>query len=75
MYLVYRRYPIELKWQYLKKDELSGQIFDDELDLTDAVICGDNFQVAARRVVVAILSKTIDSAILICNIYYNERSI
>ena len=22
--------PIELEWQHLKKDELSGQIFDDE---------------------------------------------
>jgi hypothetical protein len=67
VYLVYRRYPIELKWQYLKKDELSGQIFDDELDLTYAVICGDNFQVAARRVVVTSSPKTIDSSILICN--------
>ncbi|MGH8002647.1 MAG: transposase [Brasilonema sp.] len=25
--------PIELEWQHLKKDELSGQMFDDELDL------------------------------------------
>ncbi|NJL61964.1 MAG: hypothetical protein HC903_09160 [Methylacidiphilales bacterium] len=25
-------YPIELEWQHLKKDELCGQIFDDELD-------------------------------------------
>lgn len=24
--------PIELEWQHLKKDELSGRIFDDELD-------------------------------------------
>ena len=23
--------PIELEWQHLKKDELSGQVFDDEL--------------------------------------------
>lgn len=32
--------PIELEWQHLKKDELSGQIFDDELDLAYAVING-----------------------------------
>lgn len=32
--------PIELEWQHLKKDELCGQIFDDELDLADAVIDG-----------------------------------
>jgi putative transposase len=32
--------PIELEWQHLKKDELSGQIFDDELDLAYAVIDG-----------------------------------
>lgn len=24
---------IELEWQHLKRDELSGQIFDDELDI------------------------------------------
>jgi putative transposase len=24
--------PIELEWQHIKKDELSGQVFDDELD-------------------------------------------
>ncbi len=30
--------PIELEWQHLKKDELSGQSFDDELDLAYAVI-------------------------------------
>jgi putative transposase len=29
--------PIELEWQHIKKDELSGQIFDDELDLAYAV--------------------------------------
>ncbi|RQH25027.1 hypothetical protein [Okeania hirsuta] len=23
--------PIELEWKHLKKDELSGQMFDDEL--------------------------------------------
>ena len=32
--------PIELEWQHLKKDELSGQVFDDELDLAYAVING-----------------------------------
>ena len=32
--------PIELEWQHLKKDELSGQMFDDELDLAYAVIDG-----------------------------------
>ncbi len=32
--------PIELDWQHLKKDELCGQIFDDELDLAYAVIDG-----------------------------------
>ena len=28
--------PIELEWLHLKKDELRGQIFDDELDLAYA---------------------------------------
>jgi transposase len=32
--------PIELEWQHLKKDELSGQMFDDELDLSYGVING-----------------------------------
>ncbi|BAY45695.1 transposase [Scytonema sp. HK-05] len=32
--------PIELEWHHLKKDELCGQIFDDELDLAYAVIDG-----------------------------------
>lgn len=32
--------PIELEWQHLKKDELLGQTFDDELDLAYAVIDG-----------------------------------
>ncbi len=32
--------PIELEWQHLKKDELRGQSFDDELDLAYAVIHG-----------------------------------
>ncbi|BDA76021.1 transposase (plasmid) [Calothrix sp. PCC 7716] len=32
--------PIELEWQHLKKDELRGQSFDDELDLAYAVIDG-----------------------------------
>jgi putative transposase len=30
--------PIELEWQHLKKDELSAQMFDDELELAYAVI-------------------------------------
>ena len=32
--------PIELEWQHLKRDELSGQMFDDELDLAYAVMDG-----------------------------------
>ncbi|MEM1394972.1 MAG: hypothetical protein AAGG00_17110 [Cyanobacteria bacterium P01_H01_bin.150] len=32
--------PIELEWQHLKKDELSSQMFDDELDLAYAVMGG-----------------------------------
>lgn len=32
--------PIELEWQHLKKDELSGQMFDDELELAYAVMNG-----------------------------------
>jgi putative transposase len=32
--------PIELEWQQLKNYELSGQMFDDELDLAYAVIDG-----------------------------------
>lgn len=32
--------PIELEWQHLKNDELSGQMFDDELDLAYAVVDG-----------------------------------
>ncbi|WP_254175168.1 transposase [Planktothrix pseudagardhii] len=32
--------PIELEWQHLKKDELSGQTFEDELDLAYAVMNG-----------------------------------
>lgn len=31
---------IELEWQHLKKNELSGQTFDDELDLAYALIDG-----------------------------------
>jgi putative transposase len=31
---------IELEWQHLKKDELAGQMFLDELDLAYAVIDG-----------------------------------
>jgi len=36
--------PIELEWQHLKRDEISGRMFEDELDLAYAVIHG----VAAR---------------------------
>lgn len=32
--------PIELEWQHLKKDELAGKMFDDELDLAYAVMDG-----------------------------------
>jgi len=32
--------PIELEWQHLKKDELVGQMFEDELELAYAVING-----------------------------------
>jgi putative transposase len=32
--------PIELEWQHIKKDELAGQMFDDELELAYAVIHG-----------------------------------
>ena len=32
--------PIELEWQHLKKDELAGRMFDDQLALAYAVIDG-----------------------------------
>ena len=32
--------PIELEWQHIKKDELAGKMFEDELDLAYAVIQG-----------------------------------
>jgi putative transposase len=32
--------PIELEWQHLKKDEISGRMFEDELDIAYAVIHG-----------------------------------
>jgi len=32
--------PIELEWQHIKKDELAGQMFEDELELAYAVING-----------------------------------
>jgi putative transposase len=32
--------PIELEWQHIKKDELAGRMFDDELELAYAVIHG-----------------------------------
>ncbi len=31
---------IELEWQHLKRDELAGRMFEDELDLAYAVISG-----------------------------------
>jgi putative transposase len=41
--------PIELEWQHLKKDELSGQMFDDELDLAYAVMNGVNARGERRK--------------------------
>ena len=32
--------PIELEWQHIKKDELAGKMFEDELELAYAVING-----------------------------------
>jgi putative transposase len=32
--------PIELDWQHIKKDELVGRIFDEELEFAYAVIHG-----------------------------------
>lgn len=32
--------PIELEWKHLKKDELAGKMFEDELDLAYTVIDG-----------------------------------
>lgn len=32
--------PIELEWQHLKKNELAGEMFEDELDLAYCVIDG-----------------------------------
>ena len=32
--------PIELEWQHLKRHELAGKMFDDELELAYAVIDG-----------------------------------
>ena len=32
--------PTELEWQQLKNHELSGQVFEDELDIACAVIDG-----------------------------------
>lgn len=39
--------PIELEWQHLKKDELVGKMFDDELELAYAVI--DGVQARGKR--------------------------
>nr|WP_246605595.1 transposase [Sphaerospermopsis torques-reginae] len=41
--------PIELEWLHLKKDELSGQMFEDELDLAYAVINGVNARGKTRK--------------------------
>jgi putative transposase len=32
--------PIELEWQHIKRDEIAGRMFEDELDLAYAVIDG-----------------------------------
>lgn len=40
--------PIELEWQHLKKDELAGKMFDDELELAYAVM--DGVQARGERV-------------------------
>ena len=32
--------PIELEWQHITKDELAGQMFEDELELAYAVMNG-----------------------------------
>lgn len=39
--------PIELEWQYIKKNELAGKMFEDELELAYAVIHG--VEVRAER--------------------------
>ncbi|MHC5730734.1 MAG: hypothetical protein ACYTXY_42835, partial [Nostoc sp.] len=42
--------PIELEWQHLKKDELCGQIFDDELNLPYALKLGEKRATTVRDV-------------------------
>jgi len=32
--------PIELEWQHLKRDEIAGKMFEDELELAYAVMDG-----------------------------------
>ncbi|MEG4090711.1 hypothetical protein [Microcoleus sp. Pol12B4] len=32
--------PIEWEWEYIKKNQLAGKMFEDELDLAYAVIYG-----------------------------------
>jgi putative transposase len=32
--------PIELEWQHLKRDEIAGRMFEDELELAYAIIHG-----------------------------------
>ncbi|MEG4006509.1 hypothetical protein QUA41_09395 [Microcoleus sp. Pol11C1] len=32
--------PIEWQWQYIKKNQLAGKMFEDELELASAVIHG-----------------------------------
>jgi len=40
LFLAQVLFRIELEWQHIKKDELAGQMFDDELELAYAVIHG-----------------------------------
>ncbi|MEH2371777.1 hypothetical protein [Nostoc sp.] len=39
--------PIELEWQHLKKGEVAGQMFDDELEFAYTVI--DGLQAGGER--------------------------
>jgi len=32
--------PIELEWEHLKRDEIAGRMFDNELDLAYAIMEG-----------------------------------
>jgi hypothetical protein len=40
--------PIELEWQHLKKDEIAGRMFEDELDLAYAVMDGVDARAKAQ---------------------------